>query len=138
MIADESLTQLLDLAALKSVDLSGSQVEQLPTLSRLTELKELNLSNTNVQAIEQLRGVESLEVVNLEGTRVASSVTSVLKTLPNLRDLDLSNTLVDEFVLLELAEMRQLKRLRIASQALPAAAIEKFRKKSPECELVLE
>jgi hypothetical protein len=57
--------------------------------------------------------------------------------LPQLEDLDLSGTKIDEFILLDLAEMKQLKRVWLAALELPPEAIEILRQALPKCNVQL-
>lgn len=138
LIADQSLNRLLSLSALQEIDLSGTNIETLPTLAQLKRLRKVSLSNTNVATIDGLRDSESLETLNLASTKVSSGVVGALRTLPKLKELDLSHTAINEFALLDIANLKQLKRLRLAGLNLPDVAIARFRKASPECVIELE
>lgn len=137
MIANESLDLLLEFSALEILDLSGTRIDELPELARLKTLRNVNLSGTRLETIEALRNAESIQTLDLSGTLVSSSASAVLTTLHGLNDLDLSNTAVDEFILLDLAGMK-LDRLRLAGVELSETSINNFRKKAPDCELILE
>ena len=110
----------------------------MPDDFQLEQLRDLKLSGTNLTEVDGLTGLTALRSLNLEGTQIPSGAAAILKTLPALEDLDLSNSRVDEFVLLELAKMKQLKRIRLAGVDLSTAALARFGKVLPQCKVEME
>lgn len=138
MIADESLLHLTQFAALKKLDLSHSKVANLPDLSPLTHLEHVDLSNTNIRSIASLASLTNLKTLRLTGTDVTSSCGSVLKTLPHLTELDLSHTKVDEFLLLDLAQLKQLRRILLGGLNLSEEVLKSLRQSLPNCSIETE
>lgn len=138
MIADESLTHLTQFTALERLDLSHSHVRNLPDLSTLTNLRYLDLSNTNITNIDSLDSFGSLKNLRLNTTAVTSSCGGLLKTMPQLTELELSHTKVDEFLLLDLAELKQLRRLSLVGLNLSDDALDTLRQSLPDCSIELE
>ncbi len=63
---------LAKLAPLQSLDLSGTEVDNLEPLKGLTALQSLDLSNTGVENLEPLRGLTALQSLYLRSTKAAN------------------------------------------------------------------
>jgi internalin A len=91
----ENLEPLKPLIAVRSLDLSGTKVENIQPLEGLTALQSLNLSQTRVRGLEPLKGLTALQSLNLRNTMVENI--ELLKRLTGLRLLDLSWIHVEDF-----------------------------------------
>jgi hypothetical protein len=97
---------LAKMIVIRSVDLSGLDVENLEPLSGLTELRSLDLSNTRVgYHLDPLQRLAKLQLLKLSGTQVGEL--GPLGALTELQSLDLSGTKVED-----LEPLKSLKGLR--------------------------
>ncbi|XP_010277900.1 PREDICTED: putative disease resistance protein At4g19050 [Nelumbo nucifera] len=92
---------------LQILNLSGTAIQQLPSLSQLCQLQQLILTGcSNLSILPYMQVLTALKVLNLSGATTLSSVQS-LNCLQNLEILDLSKTLVECLPLLP-SMLRQL------------------------------
>jgi Leucine-rich repeat (LRR) protein len=91
----ENLEPLKPLIAVRSLDLSGTKVENIQPLKGLTALQSLNLSQTRVRDLEPLKGLTALQSLNLRNT-MAENI-GPLKRVTGLWLLDLSWIHVGDF-----------------------------------------
>ena len=96
-----------DLATVKSLDFSGTDIRDLSPLAGLTSLSELSLQGTQVGDLSPLAGLASLTWLYLQGTQVGDL--SPLAALTSLRGLSLQGTQVGD--LSPLAGLASLTRL---------------------------
>jgi uncharacterized protein (TIGR02996 family) len=153
-ITDAGLEHLRDLRQLKVLDLAFTQVTDagLEHLRGLQQLKVLNLSDTHVTAagLEWLRGLSQLTSLNVNWTQIGTDpidtlvqfqrlrtlklagVTAIddtnvmrLAALPDLEELDLSETGVTRYRLHRLLAFPRLKRVRLrTSLGIVESAVE--------------
>ena len=88
----EPLGQLLNL---KSLRLSGSNVNDLTPIRNLTELVELDLSRTKINDLSPLKYSNKLLKLNISHTDVIDIL--VIEKMPELQHLDMSETSVIDF-----------------------------------------
>lgn len=81
--------------ALKYLDLSGTNIEDLTPIRNLTGLQYLDISNTPVTSISGLRYAKSLKVFNLENAPVGDI--SVVSRMPHLEHISVAGTFVTNF-----------------------------------------
>jgi Leucine-rich repeat (LRR) protein len=105
---------------LECINLPGTGIHDISSLSYCKNLKELDLSNTKVSDISVLINCKELEYLNLRGTRVSDISTlaycpdlgrlklsrtqisniSALKNCKNIEDLDISDTKISDILAL--------------------------------------
>lgn len=86
----QNIEPLAKLTALKSLNLSKTNIGDLSPIRNLTELVELNLSNTKIQDLSVLKYSDKLVKLNLSHTAVSDL--TVIQKMPKLQTLDVSTT----------------------------------------------
>jgi TIR domain len=89
----EEVVRLLQSLSVRSLDLSGTGVENVEPLRGLTALQNLYLNNTQVENVEPLRGLTALQMLDLDSTKVEN--VEPLRGLTALRSLNLTGTRVE-------------------------------------------
>ncbi len=84
------IAPLSKVAALKKLNLSGTQIEDLKPLRNLTKLETLNFSKTTVDDLTPLRYAINLKELRMSDTNVDN--VDVLGNLVKLEHVDVSNT----------------------------------------------
>jgi len=90
----QNLSPLKSLTSLKYLYLTETQVNELSMLEGLTNLQTLDLKETAVRDLGPLRGLKGVKKINLFNTQVSD--VGPLKGLTNLRELDLHGTKVSD------------------------------------------
>ncbi|OGP57561.1 MAG: hypothetical protein A2V67_17515 [Deltaproteobacteria bacterium RBG_13_61_14] len=93
---------------LKNLDLSGTDISDLPHLKVLSSLQILDLSDTNITDLSPLQELTRLEYLSLYDTKVSDL--SPLKSLSSLKYLALWNTNVSD-----ISPLKELTSLKILS-----------------------
>ena len=137
-IADSSLDLIQHLTSIRDLNLSGTHITRLPSLSAAGYIKQCDFSFSFLEDIDGLAGLTELKELNLAGTPVTSTIGQTLASLVNLESLDLSNTQVNEFVLTDLAALRNLTTVRISGVDIPEAALIQFRSNHPNCKVTTD
>ena len=121
-VSDAQLAFLSKLSRLEELHLQATQVGDLSiqALAGLPRLRLLDLSNSTVSdaGLATLAKLGSLEVLRLAGTLVEGQVEGLgldqLAALPNLRELDLGATRLDDRALPGVGKLTGLTRLRLS------------------------
>jgi Leucine-rich repeat (LRR) protein len=87
-----TLSPLVMLKDLESLNCSGSGIENLWPLSGLTNLRVLDCSHTGVESCDPLRDLEKLEKLNISHTGISDI--HCLSAIMGLKELDISGTQV--------------------------------------------
>ena len=112
------------------------ELKSLPNIAGLVELRTLELNRTPLTsaALGVLRELPQLRHLSLEyAAQVDDKAIPVLLALKQLESLQLSGTRVTDDGLRQLASLEHLKALRIGETAVTLQAVEKFRKRRPNC-----
>lgn len=131
LLTDELLAQLVHFENLQSLDLSNTPLKSLESLPKLSQLTSLFLRHMQLKSLSTLRHVESLHHLDLSHSPLDSSVGTTLVFAGNLQSLNLSNTSVDRFLLDDLAELPQLRKLDVRHTKLLPQEIESFFRSHP-------
>lgn len=132
----ESIPRLATLPLLTELLMNGSVITDTDSLSGCKSLQSLDLSDTAIDSISGLTDMPELRTLNLSGTRVRSDIGVTLVTLLGLEEIDLSKTAVDEFVLADLGQLKQLRKLNLTGLKIPDDAVARLRAKLPECRTI--
>ena len=92
----------------KSVDLSGSQIDDFDFLSDLTDLKEIRLTSTRIFDLDWAKKINGLRNLHLNDTPNLSNICGV-RNLRNLMSLQIKNA----HNIIDLSPILQLERLEI-------------------------
>lgn len=117
-VTDAGVNQLRSLTNLQHLDLSHSRAltnNAIASLSQLSNLRHLDLSFCRlVTDINQLRALPNLEQLNLERTHVNDDGIAHLRSLHRLQSLNLAATSITSAGFAHLRELRHLRRLDIS------------------------
>jgi hypothetical protein len=102
----ERLPPLGSLLSLRELDLAGTKIDDLSSVSVLSDLRALDVHDTGVTDLTPLNSLGRLQTLNIEGTSVSDL--SPLEGLRSLEALNLSRTQVRD--LLPLASLPSLER----------------------------
>lgn len=123
-----NLAPLASLMQLESLSLWGSQVSDLTPLASLVQLRSLSLGATHVSDLAPLASLTQLQSLDAIGTRVGDL--APLTNLTRLQNLDLMETPVSD--LMPLASLRQLHSLDLTRTRVrdlpPLANLPKLRR----------
>lgn len=122
---------LENLKTLTSLRVSNSPLQGIDYIGQLTSLTELDISNTPVDELKPLGNLGNLKVFNCAGTQIKKL--DPLERLDTLESLDCSNTKVGS---LEPVEPLPLKTLKVYNTKVSSRAIEKFKERKPDCNVV--
>jgi hypothetical protein len=130
------LAELKPLTNLIALDLTGIPLTDasLANLEPLTRLKQLNLTDTGIgdDGLVHLKPLVKLERLFLEGDpKVTNKGLPLVVGLPELADLRLRRTTVDDQGLETLSAMKQLRALWVPT-TVTQDAIDKLKEKLPE------
>ncbi len=110
-----NLGQIKRLQNTQEINISGNkEIMDLSPLNRIVALKSLNISNTNVYDLMPLRNLTSLETLIVDGTLVKNF--NLLKYTVNLKKLSFNNTKVDS--LLDISKFTKLEELSCAQSGI--------------------
>lgn len=121
-----NINELVNLAALESLDLSYTQLQSLPPnaifLKNKVNLRSLQLEGNRLTSLESdsFNGLSALQELNLAHNNLTSMNDGVLASVPNLKYLDLSYQTSGKQLLLptSIASLTSLKILNISSTPL--------------------
>lgn len=131
MLADELLAQLVHFENLQSLNLNNTPLDSLEFLPKLEQLTSLSLRHVQLKSLSTLRHVESLQHLDLSHSPLDSSVGTTLVFAGNLQSLNLANTSVDRFLLDDLAELPQLRKLDVRHTKILPQEIKIFSSSHP-------
>jgi Leucine-rich repeat (LRR) protein len=125
---DFDLVSVASNAKIRKVVLAQSRVtdrgiEKLKNLTNIVEFDCCYCDFITDDAVAHMRGWSKLERLNLRGTRVTSKALPYLASLPALRDLDLSNTQIEDEGFEHLQALPKLERLAIGGNRLTGACL---------------
>lgn len=102
-----NVDELKGLTALRSLDLSSTEVDSVAALTRLSTLQTLNLRETKIWDIEPLTGLTALQSLDVSSTQIDDI--EPLRRLSALQTLNLSGTRVGKLeALRSLATLKSL------------------------------
>ncbi|HEY0653859.1 MAG TPA: leucine-rich repeat domain-containing protein [Chryseosolibacter sp.] len=122
---------LENLKTLTSLRVANSPLQGIDYIGQLTSLTELDISNTPVDELKPLGNLDNLKLFNCAGTQIKRL--DPLERLDALETLDCSNTKVGS---LDPVEPLPLKTLKVYNTKVSARAIEKFKERKPDCNVV--
>ncbi|MBL8815071.1 MAG: protein kinase [Planctomyces sp.] len=134
-LSDREMAQLPLFSQLELLNLKETSVSNIPDLSSLLKLRALDVSNTRLKSLQFLRGVTSLQELSVAGLELTGNDAEVISGLKHLESLDLSNTNIDEFFILELRSITTLKTLNLSGTKLLSDDVEQFRQSLPACQI---
>lgn len=126
-----TLPALENLKSLTSLHAISSPLQKIESLSTFTQLQDLDISNTPVEDLKVIGSLPELKKINCSGTQI-KRLDPLLK-LQQLEYLDCSNTNVSK---LDAIEHLSLKRLTCYNTKISNRAIENYKAKHPDCEVV--
>ncbi|MEY4931088.1 MAG: hypothetical protein RI909_1812 [Bacteroidota bacterium] len=91
----QTIEPLSPLINLHSLDLTGTQINDLTPIRNLTDLVSLRISNTKVSDLSPLKYSNKLEELILKRTEVVDI--AMIKKMPGLKTLDLSDNAIADF-----------------------------------------
>lgn len=122
---------LENLKTLASLRVANSPLQGIDYIGQLNALTELDISNTPVDELKPLGNLDNLKVFNCAGTQIKKL--DPLERLDGLQTLDCSNTKVGS---LDPLESLPLKTLKVYNTKVSSRAIEKFKERKPDCNVV--
>ncbi|MCA9129179.1 MAG: protein kinase [Planctomycetales bacterium] len=131
LLTDELLAQLVHFENLQILDLSNTPLKSLEFMPELPDLTSLALRRSQLTSLSTLRNVDSLHHLDLSHSPIDSSVGTTLVFAGNLQSLNLANTSVDRFLLDDLAELPQLRKVNVRQTKISLEEIESFSKTHP-------
>lgn len=134
-LLEEIPEETFDLLKLKELDLSINSIRQIGSrIERLQNLKILNLSSNwsntlNCDGLFSVIGrLENLESLDLSSCQSIKNIPDGLSRLGKIKSLDFDNNLISSIPDF-LFEMHQLKKLRVSTNPIPKAQIEKLKER---------
>ncbi|MCA9038568.1 MAG: PD40 domain-containing protein, partial [Planctomycetaceae bacterium] len=126
-LVPEELAHLAAFENLSVLDLSSTNLPELPPLDTLKHLTDLNLSHSSVTSIAGVRECVSLLALNLSHTPIDPVAVESIRELKNLTRLNLNHTRIDRFALAELASLHSLKELHLEGVEVPTENINQLK-----------
>jgi len=120
-----SISPIDNIKSLKSLHATNSPIKQITSLDQLTQLEDLDISNTPVEDIEVISKLKNLVRLNCAGTQIKKL--NGIEKLQSLEFMDCSNTYVDQL---------PLKTLRCYNTKVSGKAIDKFKSRHPDCNVI--
>ena len=90
------ISALAGMTKLTKLNISDTNVNNIGALASLTTITDLNMSGTNITDLGALANLTALQTLDVSGCSALSDVNSVQK-LTNLKELDISDTAVNNF-----------------------------------------
>lgn len=117
-LAKNALTEISKLKGLQDLDLSNTDVDDkgLKTVAQCADLRKLDLSKTLVQGagIGDLRGLTKLKDLDIGNNGVNDFfVSTLVRSLPKLEALNLSETKISDAALAHVAKLKHLRKLNV-------------------------
>ncbi len=122
---------LENLKTLTSLRVANSPLQGIDYIGQLNALTDLDISNTPVDELKPLGGLDNLKSFNCGGTQIKKL--DPLERIDTLEALDCSNTKVSS---LDPLERLPLKTLKVYNTKVSSRAIEKFKERKPDCNVV--
>lgn len=122
---------LENLKTLTSLRIANCPLQGIDYIGQLNALSELDISNTPVDELKPIGNLDNLKVFNCAGTQIKKL--DPLERLDDLQSLDCSNTKVGS---LDPIEPLPLKTLKVYNTKVSARAIEKFKERKPDCNVI--
>lgn len=94
MITNKDLEDLKNSIQLTRLDLNGNQISDIRALANLVNLEKLGLACTYVEDLP-IGKMKKLKVLDIYQTSLDNVSMKVVKTLPNLKDIDTRETVID-------------------------------------------
>ncbi len=137
-ITDFDMDTVASVTTIESLDLGGTGVTALglAKLAALGELREIDVRQTRVTGAG-LGGFAKLERIRAARSRFDDAGVKEVAAL-RLRSLDLSGTKITDAALDALAGHGTLSILHVDGTAVSAAAVERFRRRTPDCRVEFE
>ena len=126
-----TIPPLENIKLLTSLHATNSPIQQIESLGLLTELEDLDISNTPIEDLKVIGNLSKLKKLNCSGTQIRRL--DPLEKLAHLDYLDCSNTNVTK---LDAIEHLQLKELKCYNTKVSNRAIENFKAKHPDCNVI--
>lgn len=126
-----TIPPLENIKFLTSLRATNSPIQQIESLGLLAELEDLDISNTPIEDLKVIGNLSKLKKLNCSGTQIRRL--DALEKLEHLESLDCSNTNVTK---LEAIEHLHLKELKCYNTKVSNRAIENFKEKHPDCNVV--
>ncbi len=137
ILTTDNLRLLASGKSIRHLNLSGSRLKDshLRQVTRLTGLRSLNIGSTMVtgEGLESLARCKDLTSLQLPYVSVGDADISHLTVLTALSDLDLEGTDITDTAVKSLASLNRLTRLNLKYTALSEEAVNKLRKRLPNC-----
>lgn len=132
-IAVEDLDEVAQITSLRKLVLSNCQIEDgaVVALETLPNLKTLDLSFTNFSTarLDEVVKLAALDTLVLANSDVDdATMVLIAAKLPELKHIDLRNTIVTEKGILELRKLRKLESVEVEGSGVPKAAQESLKK----------
>lgn len=109
-----NIDPLRKLTELRSINISGTHVDDLTPIRNLTRLENLNISGTYIKHLDPLRHAIKLKSLDASHTEISDLLP--LQAFPALERLDLSSTLVAD--LEPISSLHSLRDLRLSHTAI--------------------
>lgn len=139
LITDEGAAHLSGLTSLEVLDLSCTDItsDGVSHLSELSQLHELNLEGTLIdnRAIMHLNKLTRLRHLNLNGTQIGSEILPLIATLPLLEHLNMVGTNISYLDLTVLKDMPNLSRIAISECPYTEEEMDLVLNSLPYCEI---
>jgi serine/threonine protein kinase len=133
-----NLSASLPLTRLRLLNLPITN-EAVQRLSRFKHLRHLRLDhcpNITVKALSKLAGSEMMDL-SLGYTNITSDVYKPILAMPELTDIYLNDTNIDDHVLDALLPVKQLKYLNVTHcPGITAGAVTRFKEHHPHCRII--
>lgn len=139
-VDDDAAPHFAKLKALRSLDVSGSQITDatVAKLKRLTKLRELLVASTGVtsRCLQDIGNLKELVRLDLSGTIVSDDGLEHLQQLPILKYLILNSTQITGDAVAVLSQLKTLSELRLRHTDLSPAAIDQLKTSLPDCQII--
>lgn len=122
---------LENLKTLTSLRVANSPLQGIDYIGQLNNLVDLDISNTPVDELKPIGNLDNLKALNCAGTQIKKL--DPLERLDALESLDCSNTKVGS---LDPVERLPLKTLKVYNTKVSSRAIEKFKERKPDCNVI--
>ncbi|HEY3403767.1 MAG TPA: leucine-rich repeat domain-containing protein [Ohtaekwangia sp.] len=126
-----TIPPLENIASLRSLHATSSPLQNIEAIGKLTALQDLNLSNTPLEDLKSIGTLKELRKLNCSGTQIRRL--DPIANLIFLEHLDCSNTNVSR---LDPLNNLELKTFTCYNTKVSSRAIENFKSKHPECQVV--
>jgi Leucine-rich repeat (LRR) protein len=122
---------LENLKTLHSLRIINSPLQGIEYIGQLQQLTDLDISNTPVDELKPLANLDQLTNLNCAGTQIKKL--NPVERFAELETLDCSNTKVSS---IDELERLPLKTLKVYNTKVSSRAIEKFKDRKPDCNVI--